>query len=364
MKNASYIFENLISDIEVRKLLESCSSNHPLPYILADETERFDSNHYTTITQNNTKQAIMTINRNDLDFLEKRKCVLLSKDRTSSSAALGEIRCYGVLLDVFGKESVHPVSTKRNKKTPDFRVSCDCSDLFIEVNTVQANEEEYKKLVDFENTPPSFDKSGISMREYCFTPFGTKKQSGTTPSVIYKLCSIKQNAEQLQSDTPAIIWVDLQDEFSNILSSRLHIGGPIFSGPICGGAISGFYSNEIWYSLYAPEKLAIFEGETLLFGEGIKKPLTTMKIDGKFANEDISPKVSAVVFNGADALVLFENPYAVNPLPTAFIKAISSWKTFRIESSVLNYSNDALICEIDNELRKINVLSSMEFYSW
>lgn len=363
MRNASYIFGDLISDIEVSRLLASCNSHHPVAYILSDENEIFESNHYSIITQRNTKQAVKTININDSSFLKKRKHDLLSKDRTSSSAAMGEIRCYGVLLDVFGKKSVLSIH-ESDKKTPDFKISYNGFNLFIEVNTVQISEKEYIGLETYENAPPTFDRHGISIKEYCFSPFGTKKQSGTTPSVIYKLCSIKQNAEQLQSDTPAIVWIDLQDEFSNTLSSRLHIGGPVYSSPICGGVVSGFYSNEIWYSLYAPEKLAIFEGETLRFGEGIKKTLATMKIDGKFANKAVSPKISAVVFNGTDALALFENPYAVNPLPTTFIKAISSWNTFRIESSVLNHSNDALRCDIDNKIREIKDLSSMEFYSW
>lgn len=47
------------------------------------------------------------------------------------------------------------------------------------------------------------------------------------------------------------------------ICDRIDRFAPIISGRHIGGAIEGFYSNELWYALYSTKGLAVFEGETM-----------------------------------------------------------------------------------------------------
>ncbi len=217
---------------------------------------------------------------------------------------MGEIRCYGILLEKFDKYIRH-VPEKQNLKTPDFIIDFEGQQIEIEVATLQMDGNEAKSLSDFEHQEVSLSRDKIIINEHITKPYGNKKSSGTTPSAIYKLTSIKQEAEQLSKITPCILWIDCQDEEMSRLSSRLEIDGPIYSSIGLGSSAQGLRSNEIWYSLYAKENDLILDDECLDKNEGIYRVPEKMKINGRFNNE-ISKRISGVIFSGPNAICLYK----------------------------------------------------------
>lgn len=365
------IFGDLITEEEVCSFDSVDGLTHPLKYLLSDENERYESHNFCKMTQFNTKNAFAIVYEKDLSFLKRKKKSLISKDQANSSAALGEIRCFGILLDIFGNGCVTAVKEDRGKKTPDFKVEiCDLT-IYIETATLQINGKERESLAEFNRTRYNHNKSGVNFSEHIVCPYGHKQSSektpnghkqffGTTPSVIYKLCSTKRGEKQLLTDCPSVIWIDCQDEYMNGIADRLNKNGPIFSGKSSNSNISGFSSNEVWYSLYAKKGMPIFDGETLDNLEGFKKELSKMEFDGRF----IGNKLSAVIFNGPNALTIYENPSADSSLPSVFVEKLSCWRTFKYETSRTNFPDNNLKVRVDIDYALIERFGAKDFYAW
>lgn len=358
------LLKNILIDCDLSNLSTTDGLNHPLNYLLRTN-ESFDSLNYWQYARENTERSLNLIYENDIKFFTKeKKNNLIGCDRTNASAVLGEIRCYGALLDAFGKSQVKHVNERKESKTPDFLINLGEQQIEIEVMTLQMDGNEARNLSAFENADVTHSGDGILLREHLTRPFGNKKRSGTTPSVIYKLCSIKEDAEQLGGNKPGILWIDCQDEYMNQISPRLDIDGPIYSSRGMGSCVKGLSSNEIWYSLFAHKGDLILDGESLDSGEGIKRKPDKMMLDGKFAKKKTSKRISAAIFYGPNAMCIYENPFAKKRLPECFRIKLMGNLTFKYENSRIDFPKGQLKNKLKNDYKVLKKLCKESFYSW
>lgn len=364
MLNKSEVFFGLLSEEQFDTILENQKNSqliHPVLYLLDDES--IDSSRYNGFSRENTRMAIALLQNKQTKWLNSSMKKLTDKDMNNVSATLGEIRCFGCLAEVFGCENVANIEVKKDCPTPDFMVKYSDEKVMVEVNTVQMNAEERKSLDDFYNS--SFNNPGkkVSIGEHVSHPYGDKKGVSFYQSVILKVMSIKESNHQLNEGIPSILWVDLQDSYMNSLGDRGLKSGPFFSG-ISNGGFEGIYSNELWYSLYGKKDDYIFRGETLNNQACRKVDLEKLVHSGKFFDELKYKNLSAVVYSAPNALVLFENPNAQYKLSHEFMAMLTSSRWFRIEASRMNFPNNSLEEEIEEDRKRIMNLSNENFYSF
>jgi len=206
MEKKEYVFRDLINDNEFELIKINGNEDsliHPVLSLLMNEEEIIESNSYTAYTRENTKSAINALYSNHINWLKKEKKKLLEKDRSSVSAALGEIRCFGYLSNVFGEENVEDINESKEKATPDFCVDVDGEKIYIEVNTIQINGKQGEDLRDFyESIQSSKKEKTICIGEHITRPFGDKEGATTVQSTILKLIAIKESNHQLSKDNP------------------------------------------------------------------------------------------------------------------------------------------------------------------
>ncbi len=352
------IFGNLITENDLcrlRSVIGNAYDLHPLLYILSDN-EINDSDYYHASTQTNTIQAIKEITNANNSFLVRNKKRILSKDRSESSGVLGEIRCFGLLLTLFGKDKVESVKRSINK-TNDFKVVCDGTEIMIEVNTPQMGDAVFQAMS--KKKPENQNRNRIDISEFAYNPFGNKHNSGTLPSTIYKLSDIKKDAEQFSTSISSVLWVDLQDDNVNYIANRLEINGPVYIDETS----DSFYSNEIWYSLYAEENDPIFTGEKKAPCEDVAKELKRMLFAGRFFNSN-SAKFAAVVFYGPKTIALYENTNAAKPLHQGFVKKLSDDSRFNHTASRTNDDSINIIEKIKKDKLLLESLSKGIFSSF
>lgn len=350
------VFNNYLSESEISSINRS-ELRHPVDYLLEE-----DGDWNQKLTTINTSQALKKLKNVDSNYLSGIKQDILSNDRTSSSAAFGEIRCYANLLECFGNNNVKHVKTKKDEQTPDFCVDYNGTKINIEVNTIQMNGKEAKELNNFYKN--SKQSQGASMR--VTKPFGNPKVYSTTETVIRKLYNIKACSDQFNKKDCNILWVDLQEEYILGIVDRLVTNKAYFSGAAIGsgGACDGIYSNEIWYSLYSNKGDLVFEGFTMNSGEGnVVKKKHLMNYCGKFADKKYS-KIDAVIFSSPERITIYENPYAHHKIPKEALIQITSMRRFSIEASIFGMNKRDIKRMIKNERKNIKSLSKCKFYSW
>ena len=341
---------------EINKIIsEQSGLTHPIIDLLQ---ESYDSSENRNFTKYSTLHALRRIKYINSQWFEKKRKIILDKDRYNASATLGEFRCYSAIVDTFGEKNVITVAEGKDP-TPDFQISNGKDIICIEVNTIQMNKYEADRLAEFNNATSGKN----SIREICYCPYGVKAGFTTTQTVIRKIYNAKTDSLQFSKKNANILWIDLQDEYMSSISDRITKFAPIFSGKHIGGAIEGFCSNELWYSLYAPRDLPVFEGESMNEGEGIEKTLSKMEYDGKFANQKYS-FIDAVIYSGAKNIIICENPFAHHQLPLWFINKLTEMNGFMIESSLFSFISMKPSEIIEKECEFVKELSKNKFYSW
>lgn len=363
MKDKTAVFNNLINDINFQEILSNASANHidhPIIYLLKDENEYIDSSGSRMKTVQNTKTAILSLQNNYLGWLQKTEKKFLEKDYANISAALGEIRCFGYLIETFGAQNVKNIH-EESRPTPDFEITIGKQTINVEVNTVQMNQRERDALEQFRDLN-NRSHGPVSISEHIIHPFGSKIGVTTTQSVILKLISIKEKNNQLSDKVPSILWIDLQDEYMNSLADRIDKAGPYFSGKGHGSG-EGIFSNELWYSLYSEKDDPIFEGGSLNPDEGNEFVVGKCVHCGKFM-EPKYKNVSAVIFCGPGGVVLFENTKAKKKLPRCFFEKIVSGRWFKIESCRMNYPGKFLKRSIRLDKKCLKAMGKKKFFTF
>lgn len=209
--------------------------------------------------------AFNIIIKKNSEWLNKiKKRLINNTDYSQPSSALGELRCYGYLLEAFTGYDVKPTD-KSSTPTPDFSIINKNEIVEVEVNTPQMNGEEQKALEQFNNQQNSTTHNKPCIREHVTAPFGRKNAKCVTENVIHKITSIKEDEAQFSKKTCSILWVDLQDSHMNSIDDRCRSSCPIFTGRGYS-SMEDYFSNELWYATYASKGTPIFESVNL--GEG------------------------------------------------------------------------------------------------
>lgn len=356
---AKKLFGDFFSDSELEKFTTNINGlSHPVYYLI--NPYQCSSNNYKGFTNANTQYAFNLIKRNNQGWLDSNKKRLLNiEDRSNSASMLGEIRCFGYLLEAFAQYKVETVKTD-SSPTPDFKVSNDTESVIIEVNSPQLNGEQRESLEEFHSSKTTHSKGKNTIREHLTVPFGTQNAKCIAENVICKLAYIKSKEHQLNEKEHNVLWVDLQDEYMNLLGDRADSACPIFTGNGYGVA-EAFYSNELWYAMYANKGTPIFEGLSLNDGIPVKE-LPVMTHNGRFCKEQNS-KLSAFVFSFPNATVIYENPYT-KPLPKWFIETIQGIRWFRYQGSKLNVPDNILSEQLSIDREIITSLSKKELKRW
>lgn len=354
---AKKLFGNFFSDDELENFTKTIKGlSHPIYYLI--NPYQCSSNNYNGFTNANTQYAFNLIKRNNQEWLDLNKKRLLNiVDRSDSASMLGEIRCFGYLLEAFAQYKTETVKTG-SSPTPDFKVSNNTESVIIEVNSPQLNDKERKSLEEFYSNKNQAVNNTV--REHLTVPFGTQNAKCVAENVICKLAYIKSEEHQLNEKEHNVLWVDLQDEYIDLLSDRADSSSPIFTGNGYGVSET-FYSNELWYAMYANKGTPIFEDLSLNDGIPVKE-LPVMTHNGRFCKERHS-KLSAFVFSFPNATVIYENPHT-KPLPKWFIETIQGIRWFKYQGSKLNFPGRILRKQLRIDRKIITSLSKKELNHW
>ncbi len=342
--NIENYFNGFLSndDLEKCKTLPNGNDN-PLVNLFTQEI--IDSSNSFGYTKYNVFSSISVIYNSDHNWLINNKRHLLDgNDIHNAYAALGELCCYGYLISAFGADHVSTISPEKIP-TPDFCVSDDDGEkVYIEVNTVQMNGEEYDELKEFESNKNSQTNQRTTVREHSIVPFGRQKARCVAENVISKLCQIKDDEKQFNKDCPAILWVDLQSPHINILYKRAESSCPIMTFQ------ETIYSNELWYALYGEKGLPIYENYNPIFNI---REAPKMLHNGRFHIGNQS-KIDAVIFCLPCSTVIYQNPYSQKPIPKWFMEKLFLIRWFSFQGSKTNYPSNDLEkqLEIDKNIIK------------
>jgi len=310
--------------------------HHPLKLLLNHETISNQPNLKKSLT--NTTFAFKQVFNEDQNWLKKIKPRLLNTDDYSTaSSALGEIRCYGDLLQASVK--VQPISETNNANTPDFKAHKQGEEVLIEVRTKGYSKEESKRLEEHNQLEFNCEKN----KETRVTPFGrAEKGENVTENAISKIAQIKQSEEQFSEDKPSILWINFQGELWQFGPNK----NSIFPVRTSEGKL---YSGEVWYAFYGYEGAPIFRGENNK--EGAVQNLIHMKHKGRFRNDSC---IDAVVISSPLTTMVAENISTQAPIPPWFWSKLIHVPQFKIEYSRLNWPSENLrkIIEIDKKLIK------------
>ncbi|WP_268627154.1 hypothetical protein [Paenibacillus alvei] len=312
------IWNKVFTPEEIKKIELSTRRDrrHPLQRLIFPKDQERDGQ-----VAANTKRALNLIVRENNGWIAKIKPRLLdTKDFSTSSAALGEVRAYGYLLEAGFDVSDIPT---QKKATPEFHCSSGNIEFLVEVHSKQMHGDETTALRKFNESKT--ERNFKACREIVITPFGKAKQGeSTTQNAISKLCSIKQKEHQLSESIPSIVWMDFQDEiWDNVFRPDSALPIRSFNGQ--------FTSGELWYAFYGWKNAPIYENHT--FEESIEQRPLSMGHEGRFCNGSI---INSIVVSFPRHTIFFENPYK-NSMNNIFPMKI--WETFvRIPWFSVEYS--------------------------
>ena len=298
----------------------------------------------------NTLTAFKFVNSSDKQWLSSLKSRMMEiKDYSTSSAALGELRAYGYLLEAGVK--VKPVPCQRGIGTPEFECSFNGNQFIVEVHSKQMNNEETRAYQEFKK-----EEATAPFRMHTITPFGkpdaNKPGDTVCLNAISKICATKQRGHQLSEEIPSIIWLDYQDEVWDMLLTRENLH-PLrsFRGE--------FVSGEIWYAFYGWKGAPVFESHGL--EEKIGQPPEIMQHDGRFR---MSQELSSVIISLPRITSILENPWANKILPDVLWEPLSMLKWFSVTDSYTHKFTWNLKDKIDHECKSLVNLASSLKYKW
>ncbi|MCD2338310.1 hypothetical protein [Bacillus cereus] len=320
---------------------------HPLKRILFPRDPYAGNDNQVAM---NTLTAFKFVNSSDKQWLSSLKSRMMEiKDYSTSSAALGELRAYGYLLEAGVK--VKPVPCQRGIGTPEFECSFNGNQFIVEVHSKQMNNEETRAYQEFKK-----EEATAPFRMHTITPFGkpdaNKPGDTVCLNAISKICATKQRGHQLSEEIPSIIWLDYQDEVWDMLLTRENLH-PLrsFRGE--------FVSGEIWYAFYGWKGAPVFESHGL--EEKIGQPPEIMQHDGRFR---MSQELSSVIISLPRITSILENPWANKILPDVLWEPLSMLKWFSVTDSYTHKFTWNLKDKIDHECKSLVNLASSLKYKW
>jgi hypothetical protein len=295
----------------------------------------------------NTQAAARRLLRTDPAWLSGLKQRLMdTTDFSNASSALGEIRAYGALLETSMTVRPHPVVAGKNV-VPEFEVEAEDGAAIVEVHSrqldhaqVRAIAQKYKALeakvkAKRAATPR---KGTVTTSVVEVIPFGapdpTKSGDSVLTNVISRVCSIKSNEKQSNSEKPFVLWLDLQDPTVWPLPISDEQLAPLYT-EIRDGAVG---TGGLWFALYGRENDPMIEMRSCDYRE------IPMLHDGRFA---LTKRVSAVVYSLPATTVLMEHPSPTCPIPPRFRASLLKLPFFALDRSVCEWKPGIVTSYLD-----------------
>lgn len=327
---------------------------HPILYLIK---------HSKSKATFNTKRTFDIINTYDTNYLRKMKKKIegkmkMKQDFTSINGFLGEIRCYGYLLDCFIDNyiNISPVPTNKNSPTPDFEIlnKINNEKIYIEVNTKQCNDDKSKKLVNFlynsnKNLCKTKTDSPTHTRITYLAPFGCYNND-VNINVIRTISAIKQGSKQFSNSPPCILWIDFQSESIDGLIDLNQ------AEPLWYKKNYGMFSGVIWYGLYGKEGLPIFNSNQFDSTYNGPQSCDIMMDNGLFIKNN---QITATIISESRYTLLFENPFSNKQLPIWLLEKIINLPNFNYEHSRIQFPRYDIKQEIEKIYSKIENLAKI-----
>jgi hypothetical protein len=275
-------------------------------------------------------RAISHVNDPWLDGLKPR--LLDTKDFTTASSALGELRAYGALLEAAFAVKPAPVVIGK-KVVPEFEVDAGDGPVIVEVHSRQLDGEQAQALAaHHEETRDAVEKAKsanpnkplIMMSPVSVTPMGAPNPDKAGDSIltnaISRICSTKSGERQSDPNKPFVLWLDLQDPTVWGLPISDEQLAPLWTQR--DGAIG---SGALWFALYGRKDDPMMEMRGCDYRE------ITMLHDGRFA---LSNRVSAVIYSLPSLTVVMEHPSPALPIPPLSRSFLLKLPFFALDRSV------------------------------
>lgn len=240
-------------------------------------------------------------------------------------AALAEIRVLGCLLALFEKVDIP------NEKGPDLVVQTVTGEFVeVEVTTLRMAKDSACRLapVQRQGLEPcerlEIATKGIFRGHHVFIHGEPKQGEFSVDNAVHRFVgkALEEN-EQLSGNKPALLWLDLQFEDHWACS-------PDEAWPLYVLQEGRFRTGSLWLAHYGKRSTTpLLDSESITEGlpanmRGIQH--TTLRYSGYFQTEQA--RASAVVVSWPRCVVLFENPWAKQPLPRSFLEKIIALKWF------------------------------------
>ena len=290
---------------------------------------------------------------------EKFDMYLKEKPLYGRNAILGEIFTMGYIFFIH-PEDFTPI--KEGKvKTPDFETIINNHKVYIEVNTPSMNEQELKKLENFQKKfaerTKNAPKGSVQSAIITVSPVGYNPKFKTVGEMcISKFSNIKSSSGQLSAGNYNILAINLfnKDYFSisNEAANPLFLS---FRG-------ESFYSGYLWQAFYAQEGDIVLED---YLGTG---NIPTLEFNGMFEREE-NKQISAAIIMIPYKTIIYENHNSDKMFPYGTLLSLTKMPYFDLNLSQTRipigfYDLNTFKNEIEYHRKKINSISKVDFYNY
>lgn len=351
-----YFDTNTIEQFKKMKDSDGKHIKHPITYLIEDATPEL---------KYNTTRAFLVLNNKDNNYFERmKKKIEKGNDFSNINADLGEMRCYGSLLDVFTNNIlIRPIKPQKHQ-TADFELVNEKNEekVYIEVHAKQCNDIEsknfkksrddiQKKIKENQQNNKNIVKPKVDIYISKIAPFGEGKSCiETNINVIQKMAQIKKGKNQIPKGEKGILWLDLQSEGIQGLLNLNQVQ------PVWYNKNYGMFSGLIWYALYGKKKLPIFSSTQINDDNKVYGKSYKMEHDGLFLQRK---EVSAAIISSDKYALYFENPFCKEKIPIWFLERILNIPRFYYEYSIIPFPAYNVKKEIKSRYKKIKKLSKI-----
>lgn len=256
----------------------------------------------------------------------------------NAASALGEVRAFGYLWSADFTPKPVRITTS---PTRDFDVALDQSVFGVEVHSKQMNMQEARKFA-------STARQGTTVVYPAGLPRGDES---TAENVASKFAQIKPRARQAATQSPTILWLDLQDSDWWPISGSHADPAVVHQGE--------FYSGGLWHAMYGTTGTPLFEGHSVQ--QRVAEGVPRMAHPGLFEQ---SPSWSGVVLSMIRATIFFQNPNAPFVLPEKVVEALPGLPWFDFTRSRMDWPDGSLTSRLDADRNRLSELEKRARFRW
>lgn len=261
-------------------------------------------------------------------------------------SVFAELEVFGHLNGVFPNNVVEQIEENdgKNGKTPDFKVE---DDLFVEVYCPDESNPERGRVADELIKQSGIVRMVISRPVTGSKPLAVKYATNQT---IARVVGAKRSNDQTQDDSQNILWIDVKQKLK--LSAKKTL--PLESVNCADQTFIGCFG--IWHAFYGEVDVSIFPTGrfTLRHSGDLESDQYTQRNNNGLFRE--RPSLSAAVISCVDGNVVFQNPWAVNPISSDVLVALTTLYQFKPEYSWISPDAQKLLQRIESCLSDIDWL--------